>query len=611
MTGDAAGDRHRTDGTSRRRARTPAQPAPPDSRTIRPRHAPTRGQAPPAGDRLGRDPDSETARPPDELDALQAVWARHRDPTTGLSQIAPRDSAFTDMLTNGTWTHPSINLAIDRLASDGILERIQASTSPNDVRGHVRLLRVLDPLRDLPGTTQLDADGPQAPGRPCYVVSLFDASGTARYAVGDAFRMLGQSDSYQDSRLVEIDQSMAQRVQQYWATADAQRTDGGPPHKILANDVWDLFQMRQDGTTIWSEFLASLPDDSLVLIVGGSPCNNLSRISANRGVDGLAGTQSCHFFAIPFAAYIANFLRPGLHVQTLVENVHPMDAVSYQAMLESLGNLPDEYAVLMNAADWVASPRQRTWIGSFPPPRAADRITYRRMASPWEPRWAYRWDGKVPTWTRSRGNGNDIEPSSYQTSLRHLLFSEDSNNRWFLYSEHELKQKVHAILVDTDAETSWPGVREGLSLVSAGRERESHAAEQAVRTWAGWLMANGRLHGLRPPSEHERARAVGLASYYARLDLTGRDLYDAVGMHFDPRCLQQRIISLLKDWFRGVNPAPVAYPQPTDLLRIFDRVAAHARRHCPYTALASGPFRHDIHHQLVQAGQVPALPLRP
>jgi len=295
----------------------------------------------------------------------------------------------------------------------------------------------------------------------------------------------------------------------------------------------------------------------------------------------------------------------------MVENVYPMDAVSHKAMLEALGNLPEEYAVLMNAADWVAAPRQRSWIGSFPPPRPEDRISYRRMASPWEPRWAYRWDGKVPTWTRSRGGEQEILPSSYQTSLRHLLYSEDSNNRWFLYSEHDLKQRVHSILLETGAEARWPGVKEGLNLVSAGRERESIAAEQSVRTWAAWLMANGRLHGLRPPSEHERARAVGLASYYDGLDLAGRDLYDAVGMHFDPRCLQQRIISLLKDWFRGINPAPVAYPPPADLLRVFDKVWRHARLHCPFAGLASGPFRPDIHYQLVQAGDIPALPLRP
>eukprot|EP00959_Pyramimonas_sp_CCMP1952_P360014 7538352-Pyramimonas_sp.AAC.1 len=72
----------------------------------------------------------------------------------------------------------------------------------------------------------------------------------------------------------------------------------------------------------------------------------------------------------------------------------------------------------MNAGDSVASPRERLWIGNFPPP--VDAITYPRLPSPWEPRWAYRPDGRIPTWTQSRaapGGPDAILPSSYQTHL--------------------------------------------------------------------------------------------------------------------------------------------------------------------------------------------------
>ena len=345
-TGPDAPDRTTRDSTAperppRRRALTPTTQAPHEARATRPRPDPVRTAFQPAADRPGRDPESDTARPPDERDALQAVWARHRNRSTGLCPIVPHDRVLSDMLTNGTWTHHSINRAVDALAADGILERIQASSDPGDSRGHIRLLRVDEPLRDLSGTSQLQAAVPPAPGRPCYLVSLFDATGTARYATGDVFKMLGQAINFQGSALVEIDQTMAQRVQQYWDSTEAQNTDGGPPHTCLAHDVWDLFKLRQDGTSIWSEFLATIPEDSLVLILGGSPCNNLSRAGTHRGVDGLAGMQSRHFFAIPFAAHIAVHLRPGLHVQTMVENVYPMDAVSHRAMLEALGNLPE------------------------------------------------------------------------------------------------------------------------------------------------------------------------------------------------------------------------------------------------------------------------------
>eukprot|EP00959_Pyramimonas_sp_CCMP1952_P100693 2106369-Pyramimonas_sp.AAC.1 len=68
-----------------------------------------------------------------------------------------------------------------------------------------------------------------------------------------------------------------------------------------------------------------------------------------------------------------------------------------------------------------------------------------------------------------------------------------------------------------------------------GRERASPAAEEKVRAWGRWLVKEGRAHGLRPPAAEERARAVGLAGYYQGLGVRDRALYDAVGVHFDPR----------------------------------------------------------------------------
>eukprot|EP00959_Pyramimonas_sp_CCMP1952_P224157 4686791-Pyramimonas_sp.AAC.1 len=63
------------------------------------------------------------------------------------------------------------------------------------------------------------------------------------------------------------------------------------------------------------------------------------------------------------------------------------------------------------------------------------------------------------------------------------------------------------MLAECGAEQRFPGCTEGLSLVMAGRERESPAAEDKVRAWGRWLVKVGRAHGLRPPSAHEVARA--------------------------------------------------------------------------------------------------------
>ena len=124
----------------------------------------------------------------------------------------------------------------------------------------------------------------------------------------------------------------------------------------------------QDVPSAWQIFLDSLPPNCLLLLVGGSPCNNLSRAGTHQGMDGLVGRLSWHFFATPLAAWTATRHRPYIYVHVLCENVHPVEDMHRDAMLEALGGLPADRAVILNAADWVASPRIRTWMATFGPP---------------------------------------------------------------------------------------------------------------------------------------------------------------------------------------------------------------------------------------------------
>ena len=100
---------------------------------------------------------------------------------------------------------------------------------------------------------------------------------------------------------MEIDTSLAGAVSGYWYTPEARHADGGSTRSVLAHDAWDLYVIRQDGTNRWTDYPDSLPSGCLVLDVGGSPRNNLSRAGAHQRVDGLAGRLSYHFFAIPLA----------------------------------------------------------------------------------------------------------------------------------------------------------------------------------------------------------------------------------------------------------------------------------------------------------------------
>eukprot|EP00959_Pyramimonas_sp_CCMP1952_P378207 7922628-Pyramimonas_sp.AAC.1 len=80
---------------------------------------------------------------------------------------------------------------------------------------------------------------------------------------------------------------------------------------------------------------------------------------------------------------LASKRGPDITVLVLVENAASMPLAHRKAMGAAMGDLDPEWAVKMNAGDHVASPRERLWIGNFPPP--ADTITYTRLPSPWEP----------------------------------------------------------------------------------------------------------------------------------------------------------------------------------------------------------------------------------
>ena len=473
--------------------------------------------------------------------------------------------------------------------------RVQPNAGPEDTRGRVRILLATAPSMAPTAITRTVNETEQPnPDRPLNVVSFMDGYGTARYAIGDLCKQMGHAHNYRSSALVEVDERMARRVEAYWQTPEARRTDNGPPHNILSLDVWDLFNVNRDGRSTWIRYVDDLPRDSLLLMICSSPCQDMTRAGQNRGLTGLVGLRSVDFYG-PAAAYIdAQERRPDLHVHLVCEMVHPTEEVHSTAMRTALGDLPADNAVIMNADTWVACPRIRSWLATFRPSRPEHLFSYPRLPSPWEPRWALLPDGATATCLRSRGDGDEILPSSYQTHLRFLVYDLDHNNRWFLCTQAEIKSRVLGILQRTNADQQWPGVRDGLNLVCSGRERESPGAEAAVRTWGRWLMSNGREHGLRAPTEQERARAVGMADYYHGLQLQGRELYDAVGNHFDPRCLQQRVSTLLRDWFNGIDPPRPPRAAYGHIRRSFNSSSEFARTRCPFAPRAAGPLRHDM-----------------
>ena len=125
------------------------------------------------------------------------------------------------------------------------------------------------------------------------LLSLFDGSGLARLAVAELLRALGIAD-----RLVQVGFAELQAdfvaVQAYWQRrANLSR---GVAYQRLARDVWDL--LRGSPSPL-EQFVLRLPQWCLLIIIVGSPCQQLSWAGRYQGRQGLCGPDSVLFFVLP------------------------------------------------------------------------------------------------------------------------------------------------------------------------------------------------------------------------------------------------------------------------------------------------------------------------
>jgi site-specific DNA-cytosine methylase len=147
------------------------------------------------------------------------------------------------------------------------------------------------------------------------LLSLFDGLGTARLALQDALEELGQPAELNFAGYRELDSVLASAVEEYWAAGV--RAGGWLPYHRLAADVWDL--LRHDGGR-FQRLCELLPRDALALIVGGSPCQDVSPMGPGRGRAGLCGERSIDFFIFPVLARALSRARPDLVVHVVVEH---------------------------------------------------------------------------------------------------------------------------------------------------------------------------------------------------------------------------------------------------------------------------------------------------
>ena len=110
--------------------------------------------------------------------------------------------------------------------------------------------------------------------------------------------------------------------------------------------------------------LARLPQGALLLVVAGSPCQQLSTLGAHNGRLGLCGRTSSLFFVIPVVCAILQALRPDLLVHVLVENAGSMLGHFKKGILVSL-NVPPEAAITCNTDKWTSFNRCRLLVSTL------------------------------------------------------------------------------------------------------------------------------------------------------------------------------------------------------------------------------------------------------
>ena len=412
------------------------------------------------------------------------------------------------------------------------------------------------------------------------LLSLFDGTGMARVAIDQALSQLGSSrPTLALSAFAELQTDLAAAVQAFWN--QKARDTGCPPHTCIANDVWDLFRPRQ-GRTPLHDFAQALPYGTCVLIVAGPPCQDLTAASHASGTRGLCGDRSCHFYATPLAAWCLQAIRPDLLVHVVVENVSSMKAMFKQEFARAL-NLPTvSHVTTLDSLAWCPFPRKRLFFSTLPPP--SGRLLPRRRASPWDAGWAPRPGAVFHPMMRSRSPpGPQIQASTRNYHPRCLLYDDTSAHHWQGGDWKRVETLIRRLLPDL--------LRDSFTALLTGPTRPREVEALPV---VEWMEQEGRKHGFRVPSAHERARAMGQHTYLTLLmqqdgaSFSDRDLFDWTGSHFDPDAIATCIVEALAN---GTHQQPHEFLAPAALLEGYRAVLAQLQ---PHPMLQAHPVPQDL-----------------
>ena len=523
-------------------------------------------------------------------DVLATYWRKHVEPTSGLSPLKPVAGRSHTSSTLLHATPAALEAALLEWIAVGTVEVVHKAGEGGPFPGGA--IRWHDvPLPSPPPPPPLQAAPRPSPRQPLAFLDLFSGLTFGRCGLDECLDRLNVSPQhFATSGFVEINDNLVDGAQRAWAASA--RAGNGPQHRFVASNVWGLFLPADSGGTgplLIDAFLDDVPVGALLILSSGSPCNQASRITTHKGALGLLGADSRHFWAVPLLAWVIQQRRPDLNVHVIQEMVDTILQVHLRAMLAALGVPAENYLQHIDSGEWSHLPRKRYWIASFKVAAGpSDSVSFTKLPIPWAAGWGFHWQGVPPTATRSREvfEGHVLS-STYQCHPGCTLIDYQHDSCWDLLTMTQIYNRVRGLLITHDAESSFPGAASGLEAVLAFKERIDGNEPQA-RQFMRWLAVHGAPLGIRMPSALERARATGHLEHVLAHNLAPRELFDAVGCHFDPRSFHRRCRPLLRAWAHG-EPLPAhRFPCPTTLIAIHADLRREVRRLHPRLVIPDG-----------------------
>jgi hypothetical protein len=414
-------------------------------------------------------------------------------------------------------------------------------------------------------------------GQPLVLLSLFDGVGTARLGL-DAASAQVQYGGLVASWTVEIEAHLRTAVERGWSGHSV-------PCRPAAEDVWDLVRQPE----LMVAILRTVPEGAALLVVAGSPCQQLTTFSRHGGHQGLGGPDSSLFFAVPTVCWLVEQLRPDVAVHCVVENAGTMLPFHREAMCRTL-RIPDneQHGPRIDARQWSPFPRDRTWFGTIP--QEAIRMPPRRPP-PWENGWQPHSAGRMATMMRSRSRRLPV-PSAYQLAPAHLIYRADGPLARSSLQQVGVQIRQH---LPSRLHRDWDAILQRRDALHAGFATDL----------GDWLVQYGPDLGVRPPTVHERSRALGLEGYYDRLLLAPVATYDAQGNSFDHTALALRLVGLMQLLGARQRVSSHGFPPPMRTAQIFEDVRRYCLAHdvategSPYPAELRAAFRHTTSESIL------------